>query len=139
MGHKFLQKRFAKRVYAKSREEANELGGIFTKQKYSLSVMVWVCMCKKGASYNFIEKGIKIDSILLQQYLTFAKREGDKIFFYHLNSKQYKKNLPLKAIICSVMKIGFSNKMVQRAILQTDLNRGVKKATTFFYKFKFFI
>ena len=57
------------RVYVKSREEANELGGIFTKQKYSLSVMVWVCMCKKGASYNFIEKGIKIDSILLQQYL----------------------------------------------------------------------
>ena len=51
--------------------------GIFTKQKFPLSVMVWGCMCQNGASLYFIEKDRKIDSeYYCNKILPFAKREG---------------------------------------------------------------
>ncbi|CAF0980310.1 unnamed protein product, partial [Brachionus calyciflorus] len=70
------------RVYAYSREDADEKGGIYGLTKFPLSVMVWVGLTKnRSTGPYFIEKGKTVDSnYYVKKILPFAKREGNRLF-----------------------------------------------------------
>ena len=69
------------RVYALSREEANELGGLHYEKKFPLSIMVWCGLTKYGMCIYFVKKGDTIDAkYYTRKILKFAKANGKKFF-----------------------------------------------------------
>lgn len=68
------------RIYAKTRDEANLNGALIGREKYPLSVMVWVGLTIFGPIIYFWKKGEKINGKnYSRRVLAFAKREGNKL------------------------------------------------------------
>jgi hypothetical protein len=69
-------------VYAESREHANQMGAIFEKTKYPMSVMIWCGLTFNGATEPYVlAVGESVTSNLYQtDILPFAKSEGNRLF-----------------------------------------------------------
>jgi len=72
------------RIWAASRAEANERGGIKMKQKFSKKVMVWLGVCSKGVTPLVIfDQGSVDHAEYIQNVLPIALKYGTKTFGEH--------------------------------------------------------
>jgi hypothetical protein len=72
------------RIWAASRAEANERGGIKMKQKFSKKVMVWLGVCSKGVTPLVIfDQGSVDHAECIQNVLPIALKYGTKTFGEH--------------------------------------------------------
>ena len=69
------------RVWAPSRVEANECGGIKMKRKFPQKVMVWLGACSKGITPLVVfEKGTLDHDRYIKEVLPMALKYGNKVF-----------------------------------------------------------
>jgi len=67
-------------VWADSRSQANEIGGVFEAEKYPTLVMVALGDTWNGLTEPYIfEKGERLNTESYDQVLMFYKRQGDKL------------------------------------------------------------
>jgi hypothetical protein len=72
------------RIWAVSRDEADEKGGIKMRQKFPQKVMVWLGVCSKGATPLVIfDQGTVDHVVYIQKVLPIALKYGNKIFGEH--------------------------------------------------------
>ena len=69
------------RVWAASREEADEKGGLHEKTKFPQKVMVWLCVCGEGlTSPVILEDGTMNAERYIEEILPVALKCGNKMF-----------------------------------------------------------
>ena len=68
-------------IYAESREEANQNGGLFEKHKYPLKVMVWCGITFNGATKIVVlpPKTSFDSNFYIQNVIPLVKEEGDRL------------------------------------------------------------
>ncbi|CAF1504295.1 unnamed protein product [Adineta ricciae] len=72
------------RIWAASRDEADEKGGIKMGQKYPQKVMVWLCVCSKGVTPLVIfDRGTVTHAEYIREVLPVALEYGNKTFGEH--------------------------------------------------------
>jgi len=68
------------RIYASSRQEADENGGVHRKTKFPKKVMVWLGACYNGVTRPvIIEEGTVNHEVYIQQILPIALEDGKKL------------------------------------------------------------
>ena len=77
------------RIWASSRDEADEKGGIKEKQKFPQKVMVWLGVCSKGVTPLVIFDLETVDHVVyIQKVLPVALKYGNKTFGKHWTFQQ---------------------------------------------------
>ena len=77
------------RIWASSRDEADEKGGIKEKQKFPQKVMVWLGVCSKGVTPLVIFDRETVDHVVyIQKVLPVALKYGNKTFGKHWTFQQ---------------------------------------------------
>ncbi|CAF1110758.1 unnamed protein product [Rotaria magnacalcarata] len=77
------------RIWATSRDEADEKGGIKVKQKFPQKVMVWLGVCSKGVTPLVIfDPGTVDHAEYIQKVLPVALKYGNKTFGKHWTFQQ---------------------------------------------------
>ncbi|CAF3539672.1 unnamed protein product [Rotaria socialis] len=77
------------RIWAVSRDEADEKGGIKVKQKFPQKVMVWLGVCSKGVTPLVIfDSGTVDHAEYIQKVLPVALKYGNKTFGKHWTFQQ---------------------------------------------------
>ena len=77
------------RIWASSRDEADEKGGIKEKQKFPQKVMVWLGVCSKGVTPLVIFDRETVDHVVyIQKVLPVALKCGNKTFGKHWTFQQ---------------------------------------------------
>ena len=77
------------RIWAASREEADEQGGVHEKTKFPVKVMVWLGVCAEGLTAPVImEKGTMDSERYINEVLPIALKCGDKMLGKHWTYQQ---------------------------------------------------